>query len=357
MDHLIHTLVKEVLPTYEDRHKRQMLGMQGPDLAEKRRKQILARVPETPLDRIKEIDESHFEIQSTSSEKKYEVDLLAHTCTCLDFPRIQLCKHVAATVHFFGGGLEGIGLGPQAPVNASASEAEPDVSKLPAPQDGSACSSKIRAAIDSDLRDIDRLQRELFEMMPANPDPETAKSIKMARSQLNALRLSMSDNASRLPEKERIGPNQLSWPPTAARMGVKRGEKRRGKVDSAHTAEHIGVPKRKRGNDDPYGAGEESGKRAKPDAVSAAANDRARAKAAERPPPASLPTRSPPSPAPHGPHAQLPSPAPGPAYYARPHAPTMHFPIPPTYAFQYPSSQPTPYYYPMYSPYTFPPPA
>jgi hypothetical protein len=161
--------------------------MQGPDLAEKCWKQILTRIPKTPLDRIKEIDESHFEIHSTSSEKKYEIDLLAHTCTCLDFPCIQLCKHVAATMHFFGGGLKGAGLGPQAPVNASASEAEPNVSKSPAPQNGSAGNSKIRAAIDSDLRDIDWLQQELFKMMPANPDPETAKSIKMAQSKLNAL--------------------------------------------------------------------------------------------------------------------------------------------------------------------------
>jgi hypothetical protein len=187
-------------------------------------------------------------------------------------------------------------------------------------------------------------------------DPEMVKSIKMARSQLNALRLSMSDNASWLPEKEWIGPNQLSWPPMAARMGVKQGEKRRGKVDSARTAEHISIPKHKRGNNNPYGAGKESGKRAKSDAVSAAANDQAHAKAAEHPPPASLPTWSP-SPAPHGPHTQLPSPAPGPTYYAWLHTPTMHFPIPLTYVFQYPSSQPTPYNYPMYSPYTFPPPA
>jgi hypothetical protein len=56
VDHLIYALVKDMLPTYQDRHKRQMLGMQGPNLAEKRRKEILACVPETPLERIKEID-------------------------------------------------------------------------------------------------------------------------------------------------------------------------------------------------------------------------------------------------------------------------------------------------------------
>ena len=113
---MIHTLVNEMLPTYEDHHKRQKLRMQGPDLAEKCWKQILAHTPETLLNWIKEIDKSHFEIQSTSSEKKYEVDLLTYTCTCLDFPCIQLCKHLVAIVHFFGrrleGGLEGLGLRP-----------------------------------------------------------------------------------------------------------------------------------------------------------------------------------------------------------------------------------------------------
>ena len=96
---------------------------------------------------------------------------------------------------------------------------------------------------------------------------------------------------SHLPEKENIGPNQRSWPETAARMGVKRGNKSSGKVDSTLTAQHIGEPNRKRTADgDPYGAGEQSGKRAKPDAHSAAANVRARA-AAER---ASLPKAEPP---------------------------------------------------------------
>jgi len=56
VDHLIHALVKDMLPAYEDRHKRQKLGMQGPNLAEKRQKDILACAPETPLDKIKEID-------------------------------------------------------------------------------------------------------------------------------------------------------------------------------------------------------------------------------------------------------------------------------------------------------------
>ena len=102
---------------------------------------------------------------------------------------------------------------------------------------------------------IIRLAQEIITIAPA--DPQTARSLRMIESQLNALLLSVKENGSQLPEKEQIIPaNQpsSSWPFTADRMLT------------------VGVPKRKRPTDDPYGAAEESGKRAKPDAVSAAAN-------------------------------------------------------------------------------------
>jgi uncharacterized protein YbjT (DUF2867 family) len=78
-------------------------------------------------------------------------------------------------------------------------------------------------------------------------------------------------------------------------MGVKCGNKShgKGKVDSALTAQHIGEPNRKRAADnDPYGAGEQSGKHVKPDACSAAANARAHA-AAERAVPKAEPPPTP----------------------------------------------------------------
>jgi hypothetical protein len=58
-------------------------------------------------------------------------------------------------------------------------------------------------------------------------------------------------------------------------MGVKRGNKKN-KVDSTLMAQHIGEPNRKCAtNNNPYGAGEQSGKWAKPDVRSAATNARA----------------------------------------------------------------------------------
>src|SRR6266849_3558046 len=232
--------------------------MQGPNLAEKRRKDILARAPKTTQERIQQIDQLRFKVQSSSSEKTYEINLLTYTCTCLDFPHIQLCKHIAATVHFFGGGIEGAG--PHAPVNASEELADP------AHKDGSAGKSR-RPTLISDINYINRLTQEILEMAPADPDPETVKFVKLAGSQLNAVHISLTGNRPRLPDKEQIAPNQLSWPPTAVCMGVKRGEKHWDKVDSTLMAKHIGVPKCKCFNNDPYKAGEDSGKHAKPDAV------------------------------------------------------------------------------------------
>ena len=52
-----------------------------------------------------------------------------------------------------------------------------------------------------------------------------------------AMATATADDGSHLPEKENIALNQHSWPETAARMGVKRGNKaKKGKVDSALTA-------------------------------------------------------------------------------------------------------------------------
>ena len=159
------------------------------------------RTPETPLEWIRHINQSHFEVHSTNLDNKYEINLSSYTSTCSDFPRIQLCKHLAATIHFFEGEKEGE-FGPQAPDNAS----EPDMPKSLVPRDGS---TKSHASVIMAINDVARLAQEILEVAPANPDPEMAKSVQMAQSQLNAIQLSMNDSASRLPEKEQIAPQTI----------------------------------------------------------------------------------------------------------------------------------------------------
>ena len=152
MDHLIHMLVKEFLPDVEHRHKWQTLRMKGPNLAKKSRRQILMRAPETPVEKIKKIDDLHFEVQSSSSSKHYQIDLSTITCNCSNFPNISLCKHIAAIVHFFGGA----DLGPLPPPSGSDGGAsESGEHKSPgqpvghSTAEGDAAASVLSAANDS----------------------------------------------------------------------------------------------------------------------------------------------------------------------------------------------------------------
>jgi len=104
MNHLIHALVKNMILSYEDHHKQQKLEMQGPNLAKKHQKDILTCAPKTSQELIQQINQSCFEVQLSSSEKTYEINLLTYIYTCLDFPCIQLYKHIMTTMHFFGEG-------------------------------------------------------------------------------------------------------------------------------------------------------------------------------------------------------------------------------------------------------------
>jgi hypothetical protein len=103
---------------------------------------------------------------------------------------------------------------------------------------------------------------------------ETARSVKYTLTTA----IASLQSARPLPEKDVIAPNQKSWPETAECMGVKRAPKRKCPPEERGlTAQSIGVAKAKRHiHTDPYAGGERSGKRAKPDAMSAAANRCAR---------------------------------------------------------------------------------
>ena len=213
MDHLIHMLVKEFLPDIEHHHKRQTLGMEGPNLAEKRRREILTRAPETPVEKIKKIDDLHFEVQSSNSLKYYQVDLSTITCTCNDFPNIRLCKHIAAIVHFFGGA----DLGPLPPPDRSDGNGSGSAkNRSPGQPVGHSADDNAAASILSAANRIMSLSQQLMTNVPR--DAKFAKSLNVIQSQLSALVLlaTTAENGSQLPEIEYIAPNQHSWPKTAA---------------------------------------------------------------------------------------------------------------------------------------------
>src|SRR5258708_17265902 len=89
VDHLIHTLVMKFLPNLKICYRRQALGMEGLNLAEKCHKEILTHTPKTLLKRIQKSNNLHFDVQSLSSNKIYQVNLDTISCNCSDFPHIQ----------------------------------------------------------------------------------------------------------------------------------------------------------------------------------------------------------------------------------------------------------------------------
>ena len=208
-------------------------------------------------------------MQSSKSNNNYQINLSTIICNCLDFPNISLCKHIAMVVHFFGG----VDLGPQPPRDGT-SDNTSELVEHESPGQPVGCTHDHNAteSIISAANNNIKLLQQLITKAPS--DPKIAKSLNAIRSQISALLSATAVDNARLPEKEKISPNQHSWLKTAAQMGKKcRAKCSRGKVNSALTAQHIGKPNRKcPTDDDPYGAGEQSSKHAKPDARSADAN-------------------------------------------------------------------------------------
>src|SRR5258707_14453669 len=100
MDHLIHTLVTQYLPHMEICHKRQERGMEGANLAETRHRQILMRAPETPVEKIRNNDNLHFNVQSSNSNIIYQLNLCTTTCRSRDFPDACQCEQIQTVRRF-----------------------------------------------------------------------------------------------------------------------------------------------------------------------------------------------------------------------------------------------------------------
>jgi hypothetical protein len=91
-----------MVPYYQNRHERQIVGLEGPDLAGQRQRQLLSSTRNTQPDSIQQFDDIIFHVASkTRPGSYYEINLDRGTCNCPDFPRIRYCKHLAGiSVHF-----------------------------------------------------------------------------------------------------------------------------------------------------------------------------------------------------------------------------------------------------------------
>jgi hypothetical protein len=275
-------LVNKFHGDFKNRHDRQTVGMEGPDLEGARRQQILASARNIARHAIQPISDTVFFVASQSIPgRRYPIDLTqSKKCECKDFPRIRFCKHIAAIHMYF----------PQLCPMMGPSKIPENARILEPPQNATPTENA-----DILLKDITTLCHQLNASDPATLDLQALRSIKYS---LKAAIASASGTRA-LPEKDVFHPNQKTWAETADRMGVRRAPKRKyGPTGGSTTEQCIGAVKGKRARKytDPYAAGDRSGKRAKPDAVSAAANERARAAGSGRPPAAVLaPARASPS--------------------------------------------------------------
>ena len=158
--------------------------MEGPNLAEKHLWQILKRASETPIEKIKKIDNLHFEVQFSKSNDHYQIDLSTIICNCADFPNISLCKYIVAVIHFF----RGANLRPQPPGYGGSNAANASKSvKLESPGRpvGSTRDNNAVASIISAANDNIKLLQKLITKAPS--DLKIARSLNSIQSQLTAL--------------------------------------------------------------------------------------------------------------------------------------------------------------------------
>ncbi|KAJ6496885.1 hypothetical protein DFH09DRAFT_945727 [Mycena vulgaris] len=111
LDHLLSTLLNDVLPYYALKQRRQELGFEGPDIEVKKRRRIVQESKSYTKVDIEQVSEGNYLVKSKSDPSKtYEVDLDTYTCNCLDYPLISYCKHICAVQTLFietGGPLDG----------------------------------------------------------------------------------------------------------------------------------------------------------------------------------------------------------------------------------------------------------
>ena len=146
------------------------------------------------------------------STRRYQVDLGKLSCDCLDWPKVRLCKHIAAIDHFHGHNYK----------QMQAVEVTPKMPPLT--QEASDMHSAAMASI---LQNVISVSKDaLNDGVPSST--ETVRSLWVVEAHLTAVVCSTCSTESPLLEKEELPPNQCSsmWAETAKCMGAMQGQKR-----------------------------------------------------------------------------------------------------------------------------------
>ena len=201
-----------MVPYYQNRHERQIVGLEGPDLAGQRQRQLLSSARDTFPDSIQQFDDITFHVALESRPGSYyEIDLHRGTCNCPDFPRVRYCKHLAAiSVHF-----------PHLCTQDKPSRdlefwGAPDPPKrVPNPKVHP--TSNTQGSVQTLMKDIMSLSQELNDKIkdkPEEPDPAVMQAVRSVKHTLTATIASIQGTRA-LPNKENIPPNQRTWTETA----------------------------------------------------------------------------------------------------------------------------------------------
>ena len=218
-NHLVSTLVVDMLPAYERRCHCQEHEFDGANLAEKQRKAICARAPEMSAESIQSLSRECFYVRSMSNlEKMYLVDLGRDhsqdlsddylikngkdSCDCPDWPKARLCKHIAAIAH--SGSIANQYIAPSTIPKERKTSVDSYDSK----------SSASDASTIPILENLISVSRDYPSDAPPS-SPGTVRSLRLVESHLTAVLQTSRASQSPLPDRENLPPNQSTWTKTA----------------------------------------------------------------------------------------------------------------------------------------------
>ena len=215
IDHIIHMLVKYIVPHYQSYYARQNVRLEGPDLAGQWWQELLAGARDIFIDLILQFDLTQFHITSQSCLGiYYAIDLHRATCDCVNFLKAQFCKHIAAIyIHFPHLALDKIGLRPM----TLSSDMTQILDQLH--------TSRLEKSLHLLIQDIAVLSQMLISEQPWDQSSDglslaVMDTICLAKYSLSVA-IALTEGTSALSEKEWIAPDQRFWPETAKCIGVK----------------------------------------------------------------------------------------------------------------------------------------
>ena len=246
-----------VLPYYLLKERRQKLGFEGENLENQKRVAVIRNSQFITTDDIEcqghdRTDAIYLVKAASRPGHRYEVDILAYTCTCSDYPVIQFCKHLHAVQTLFP--LSD--LFPSAWLDNLSTSSEiqaPTISKgnvglgLSVDAEDSAAALSVGSELDtSETSAVLCSVAEKFERFVARFRLHgTLEQAKQLDAWIDHELSLDATTFSLLPIKQKLSPRLNSWPETqAAMMPAKK-------------------TRPKRAGDQAYGAGESSGKKAK----------------------------------------------------------------------------------------------